>query len=134
MSQRLSETVYDSLYTNVGSFHEDCVYCGLPATGWDHVPPLHLVARMAEEDRNRANLRKYPSCKECNSFLGGLILRTFSERKARVKQKLRQKYRKYLGMVDWSEEELDEVDPRSRALYLEPYSKLSKIVKFRIAW
>lgn len=131
MAVRTDVRIFDCLYEPIDG--DECVYCGLPRTGWDHVPPLHFVARMAEEDRNRANLRKYPCCQECNSFLGSHILRTFEDRKRHVRARIRRKYRKWIEMPDWDSEELSELSTEDARRYIQSHARFSRAVKSRLA-
>lgn len=50
------------------------------------------------------------ACSECNGLLGSHYFPTLAKRKEWVKGKLRDRYRKFLGMPDWKLEELAEID------------------------
>lgn len=111
MPRKQDEAIYDGIYTETGKIGDPCVYCGQPSDCYDHVPPLHYIARLSQADIHGYKLKKHPACVECNSYLTGLVLLTKKERRLRVKEKLRSKYKSYLKMPFWDEEELEELDP-----------------------
>lgn len=57
-----------------------CRYCGAGARGWDHVPALDVVARMAEPERDATDCRVVRCCGPCNTRLSRLDLRTVEAR------------------------------------------------------
>jgi hypothetical protein len=64
-----------------------CVYCGAPATDWDHLRPLVKNKRptgFIDEIRNRV-----PSCAPCNQSKGGSDWRKWMEGNARGSPKTR---------------------------------------------
>jgi hypothetical protein len=67
-------------------------YCGQPASTWDHVPPRHFLARVTDIEIVTKRLVKVPSCRQCNSWLGGLLLMTIGQRREYVRDKFFQKY------------------------------------------
>lgn len=111
---KLDEAVYDSLYSHEGELGDPCVYCGVESCGWDHVPPLHYVGRLSDEDRKRSRPRKLPSCEECNKVLGGVVLTSLHDRRAWVKRQLRRRYAHQLRIPEWREDELAELTGRTR--------------------
>lgn len=120
----------DCLYDNIGSLDDPCVYCGSPSMVYDHVPPLHYVDRAKDEPES---LRKYPACSECNSALSGLILLTLKERRKRIREYLRKKYKSFLSMPRWSEDELSELEPQF-ADEIRRASRFAEIVKLRVSF
>lgn len=91
-----------------------CYYCGLPATTKDHAIPRCLLSTLADDpDALRhlmSNRREtVPACRECNCLLGPSVQDTLEERKHFLKERLRRRYRRYLGIRNWSEEDLAEM-------------------------
>jgi hypothetical protein len=84
-----------------------CYYCGQLATDIDHIPPQ--VARSKLFDlgfMDRYPIHELPCCRECNSILGDRLPWTLNERRAYVKKRLRERYRKFLEIPDWTDSEL----------------------------
>lgn len=123
------------------AFWEPCYYCGVPANGIDHVVPQSLLdewLRLGDIENyqlatGRGRKLTVPSCQQCNSILGAKYDPTLDERKQRLKDRLRTKYAKVLGMPDWTPEELDELGPRLRE-HVEQGMKLKAMARRRIAW
>ena len=130
---RHSSLRFDASYKEIGRIGDPCAYCGTESTVYDHVPPLHYVARMAENDINTSNLRKIPACSECNSALNGLILTTINDRRKRIKEYLRKKYRSFLKMPKWDEEELAELEPNF-ADEIRRASRYAEFIKKRVGF
>ncbi len=103
------------LYQHAGPYGLDvCVYCGDPANTIDHVCPVWHVARLFDHiadhaHRLRHGLLTVPSCRDCNSRLGGFIAYCVSEKREELKRRLRRKYQHLLGEYDWQPEELAEL-------------------------
>ena len=102
----------DCAYNRVGMLGDPCTYCGVEAFTWDHVPPLSQYSLLDEELREESNPRMFPCCQECNSFLGARLLLTVKARRKFIKEKLQKKYRKFLSMPKWDEDELEELSER----------------------
>lgn len=130
MNYARRKAIFDCLYDCVGSLDDPCVYCGMPPTAYDHVPPLHYAERAKEEI---TTFKKFPACSECNSCLNGLILLTLKERRKRVKEYLRKKYKSFLSMPRWSEDELEELDPRF-AEEIRRASRFAEGIKNRVSF
>ena len=120
----------DAVYDRVGSLDDPCVYCGAPSTSYDHVPPLHYAERVIDDCQS---FRKYPACVECNTALNGLVLLTLKERRKRVKEYLRKKYRSFLSMPAWSEDELAELEPKF-ADEIRRASRFAELIKSRVSF
>jgi|APFre7841882654_1041346.scaffolds.fasta_scaffold65178_3 hypothetical protein len=133
MAKRQSETIFDHLYMETGRIGDPCVYCGQPSDSHDHVPPLHYVMRVKQADADAIRLRKHPACRECNSILGGAIILTLQERRKHVKAHLRKKYKSYLRMPFWDEDELSQMEPRF-AEQIRRSARYSEFIKARIAF
>ena len=113
--QRLHRlATYSQLYSFTGAEISDegypmCVYCGDPATGRDHVPPLTQV-----EEYRRLGLEKeayllVPCCKSCNSFGGNNLQASIFERIEFIKDRISRKFARYLKQTEWDEEEIEEL-------------------------
>lgn len=117
-------------YERVGSISDPCVYCGAPASTFDHVPPLHYAARNPDCEMQ---FKKHPACSECNSALGGSILLTMKERRDYIRQYLRRKYSSYLKMPRWDEDELNEMSGKM-ADEIRRSSRFAEYVKQRVGF
>jgi hypothetical protein len=89
-----------------------CVYCGVPADTIDHIPPRYVRLTLIELKLDT----RYPfvevrACRECNTLLGTRAFWTVTQRKAFIKRVLRSRYRKYLKIPAWTNEELNELGP-----------------------
>jgi hypothetical protein len=122
----------DCLYGSIGELGDPCVYCGLTSICWDHIPPLHFVDRLSETDRAKFRLRTVPSCRECNSFLGGQILSTIQERRRYVKERIRRKYKSWIEMPEWTIEEVAELSTEDAKAYIASHARFSVVVRRRL--
>jgi hypothetical protein len=96
-----------------------CTYCGALADSVDHVVPRHILKRAGELELNLSNVFRMrswqvPACCECNSMIGGRLFATLAERRACAHAGIRRKYRQYLAIPNWDEEELAEMGPLMR--------------------
>lgn len=66
-----------------------CRYCERPAKGWDHVPALDVVARMAEGERDATQCVVVRCCAGCNRKLSRLDLRTVEARTTYLRDRQR---------------------------------------------
>jgi hypothetical protein len=87
-----------------------CAYCGQIADTEDHVPPRSarpylLAANIAHSFLSVA------ACRECNNLLSYLPYWTVSDRRAYIKKRLAQKYKRLLAIPGWSDSELKELGP-----------------------
>lgn len=122
----------DFLYENIGQLSDPCTYCGMDASGWDHIPPLHFISRIDVKDIKH-KLRKVPCCKECNCIIGGILLFTIQERRSYVKRHLKIKYRSILKIPKWNNCELSEL---GYSLYTSALggSNKSDSIRYRLSW
>lgn len=109
---------------------ESCVYCGIPADTYDHVPALSVV--QASPDRDSLSCYLVPACRECNSLLGTQGL-TVLERRSIVKRKLKNRYRPFLKCAKWTRDELDDLGPGLRNL-VESGADIGEWMRRRLAW
>ena len=90
-----------------------CVYCGVPASTIDHVVPLSAISALANmiliNGPPIEGLFLVPSCGECNSIAGSQMFRTIGAKRRYIHWRLSRKYRRFIELPDWSDEELDEM-------------------------
>lgn len=127
------EALYDHMYKTVGGRYGFCVYCGIPSETLDHVPPLSLTNMLNDKARSELDFIKVPACGECNSILNDSPILSVSDRRYKVRDALRRKYKSALNMPRWDEDELSELDA-SMADEIRLASKRAEWVKGRITW
>ena len=99
-----------------------CYYCGNPADTTDHVVPRSLLIAITDsgvDDLTAAAMKRgrrmtVPACRECNGMAGAKYHETLAERTEFVRERLNRRYRKVLGIPDWSAAELAELEPGLR--------------------
>ena len=117
-----------------------CYYCGMPASTKDHVIPKAIL-KTFDIQFNSESLHQYiknrtllvPSCRECNNLLGATIQESLTARKAYLKKKLKQRYKKVLKMPKWTEEELNQMGKNLRSSIIASMNE-KELIKKRIAW
>lgn len=128
---------------NFGALQADltpCVYCGVPASSKDHVPPvsirdwLYLQQGLEAEMRRRFPPVEVPACHECNTLLGARWPWTVLGRKARIKIILRIRYRKVLAIPEWSDYEIGRLEDSPLKAKLLDKLALQQKIKERLAW
>lgn len=85
-----------------------CWYCGEPSTCHDHTYPLIALQQLygvADLPSPRL-LLIVPACGECNGLLGDRVFPNHGRRKAYVKKRLRQRYKRLLELPSWEASEL----------------------------
>ncbi len=99
---------YTRHYTAEGYY---CFYCGDPAEGLDHVPPISMIDNMPYEKRKRDKIPAVTlaCCSECNSALSSRRLQTVDDRLLFLESYYDAKFKKQNAM--WSEEEIEELGP-----------------------
>jgi hypothetical protein len=117
-----------------------CYYCGQPADSIDHVIPQYLLRQLVAlgdaeitKDILRQRALKDWACRECNCLAGSSMQDSLVERKQFIKEKLRKKYRKIVGLPRWDDDELNEMGYVLRS-YIENTAKLKEFILQRIAW
>jgi hypothetical protein len=106
-----------------------CTYCGVPATGRDHVIPQNLRGRMENWYE-----KTVPSCGECNSLMSTYDPgHTIATRRAYVKAQLRRRYATALQTPEWSEAQLRALGFHLRRC-VETRLRLKAITRKRLAW
>lgn len=123
--------VYDFLYEEQGEVGDPCYCCGVESSGFDHVPPLHYVERLAEDGRRSLRLHKYPCCSECNRVLGGRLLLTKKSRLEFIQQRLEVKHQGLLAVLTWTPKEMAELGPRLKG-DIQAHVALAKSIQARI--
>jgi hypothetical protein len=95
-----------------------CAYCGDPATESDHVVPISHLARLAAPRLDHPDLKRglvvVPACRPCNVMLRSFVAFSVDAKRDELKRRLRSKYRRLLGAVEWDQDELDELGPSLR--------------------
>lgn len=125
---------YDALYRETGRYGDPCSYCGQVADTLDHIPPLLRVEMLTAAGQEcDGPYVKVPACIECNSALTSLNKMTLKERRAHVRGYLRKKYKKFLKIPNWDEDELAEVDP-AFAKEIRASVNFANHVRARLAW
>lgn len=128
-------SLYDHLYDRRGELGDPCVYCGIPSSGWDHIPPIVHIARMHDAGAEiEAVPRKVPACGECNSLLGSVLLTTIQARRHELKRRLREKYRRIVSMPEWDEDELAELSTEDAREYIRAHLAAARYLKSRLGW
>ena len=106
---------YRILNAERGPFYNLCIYCGLPATCRDHVPPLSRVSDYESLGLKREMYLLVPSCTQCNHLLGNSLQDTLIDRVEYLKDKLSRRFVKKLQAQDWDDDELLELGPTLRS-------------------
>jgi hypothetical protein len=86
-----------------------CVYCGIPATTYDHFVPLsavHLIADCLDQIPGKVLV---PSCGECNGIASDRVFPTIAAKRRYIHGRLRKKHRRLLDIPHWSDGELSEL-------------------------
>lgn len=114
-----------------------CYYCGQIATSIDHVIPHSIRQRLSEGIENpiTALTITVPSCRECNSTLGARVYGngTLKDRKEACKVHIRKKYKNFLKIPIWTENEIKELGPELE-MYVRHGLILKQFVESRLRW
>lgn len=89
--------------------HGICIYCGRRGSTKDHLLPRDWTG-----DAKRHFVATVPACGTCNSLLGRVLTWSITERRAIAHERLRRHYRKILGQVDFTPEQVNEFGPGIR--------------------
>jgi hypothetical protein len=110
-----------------------CEYCGLACLEIDHVPPKCVRPIIFDlRIRDKIEFVEVRCCRECNSLLGHKPLWTVASRKAYIKKQLRKRYKKYLALPNWDENELRMLGYRLRK-HVEQGLAIRDLTRKRIA-
>ena len=101
-----------------------CFYCGVSATGMDHVIPYCVNGHKTDA---------VPCCKECNTLLGSYVIGDCWQKKECLSGILQKRYRKELCFRDRSEHELNELGYNFRCS-VESSMVLKSILEARVAF
>lgn len=110
-----------------------CEYCGIVSDTVDHIPPTSIRPTLIE-----LNLQlifpfiEVRACRECNSTLSDRGLWTVELRRQCIAERLARRYRTYLEIPDWSQDELNTLDDRLRALTVQGLA-VRDLTRLRIA-
>lgn len=105
----------------------DCVYCGYPADTDDHIVPVSY------KYAGKRTTTQFPgetvaACIDCNRELGAQLLFTVKLRKNYIAQYLKNKLGR-LHLVEWTDEELEELGPNLKASILQVNAEYKKLRK-----
>lgn len=120
------------LYCPNKDFRYFCHYCGMPALALDHVPPLNALPSLLME-YDKLNYLKVPCCNECNIIGADHPHLDIIERQKYIKQKLKEKYQKYIKSPDWEDYEIEELGYRMRQL-IEASMSIKYLVAYRLTY
>ena len=97
---------YTRHYTAEGYY---CFYCGDPAEGLDHVPPISMIDTMPYKKRKQDRIPAVTvaCCKECNGALSSRRLSTVDDRLMFLESYYDAKFKKQNAM--WTEDEIQEL-------------------------
>jgi hypothetical protein len=110
-----------------------CFYCGVPADTVDHVPPRIARPLLIEHNVTRWKFVEVPACQECNSYLGARQPWDLAGRKAMMKQFLRRRYRAFVEMPEWTDEEKTALG-RGLSDFVTESQVLARLIRARLAW
>jgi hypothetical protein len=108
-ARRKRYKLFDRRYVRHGYIGDPCVYCGRESSGYDHVPSLAHVEHLYDVGLTRGDLRKLPSCRDCNSILGRDGSDDVESRAEVVAKYYGRKFRKFLSVPNWRDKELKAV-------------------------
>lgn len=103
-----------------------CLYCGRVATSEDNFPPVDFTGPYGPG-------LLLPACAECNSAIGSAHPTAIEGRVARAKAAIRRRYRKFLGHIEWSTDELEDMAPAFRCEY-GAWGSIKRETHDRLAW
>lgn len=105
-----------------------CIYCGELADTLDHLLPATWTGTAA-----RRRIPVVPACRECNSTLNDKHITDVAERRSYVQAAYRAKYRKYLRVILWSDDDLMAMGPSLRLAIVEQMAKHERAMR-RMSW
>ena len=123
MSARdINKELYQQLYKEWSLVDQSdrfkCYYCGEPASTKDHQPPISVIDRFITSDFGFECVM-VPCCTHCNSMLGAYASTTLADRFYELKNRLRDKYKKFFRLAGvWEIEELMELGDSLRSMIL----------------
>lgn len=137
-SRRHDISICGHLYKKKFRNYKFCVYCGDPATEWDHVFPVSVAANVDWMSNRtlyeyRRGLVMVPSCGECNNVACDGIYKSVVEKRNAIHIVLRRRYRKILSVPLWSDDELSELGHSMRTSVLASQAALLRLLR-RITW
>ncbi len=95
----------DCRHVYMRDHRHDCYYCDEPAESIDHIWPQSIGHGLGDQ---------VPACMECNGILLACHPTSHILRMKELHAKLAKKYKKYLAMQRWTDEELAELGPGLR--------------------
>ena len=112
-----------------------CYYCGDQGDTIDHVPAISIAYSIGPDrlESMGVSLIKVTACRECNALLGDLPLNTLDERVVYLYDKFQTRYKKYLKMAYWDNDELDEIEGMLRS-YVESANDVKIYIERRLSY
>lgn len=95
----ITRAVYDPEYREIKIKYQNrivCFYCGMPATGVDHQPPLSRIdeyKKICVQKGKDMRLIKVSCCGECNRLLSNSVFSSFKAKLDNLRMRLKKKYR-----------------------------------------
>ena len=112
---------------------QPCIYCGVPACAYDHIPPRAMRERMKDLGDYTGTWVEVPACTWCNSTLNDLALLTITDRKLYIKQAIRKKFKRLLDAPDWTDEAIASLGYTLGTKIKADMNK-KKLIRSRLAW
>lgn len=115
---------------------DPCVYCGLLSTDKEHVFPISWINSSKELFAAGFDIKIpkeviVPSCRECNLIATDHLFRTFTEKKAYIREKLLKRYKKFMSFKVWTNEEINELSGNlCQQVFM--FNEVAKVLKNRM--
>lgn len=103
-------TRWNQLYKHINT-NNTCIYCGLPAVTFDHVPPISRVDDYRAMQLESEVYLLVPSCNQCNSLLSNSLQENIICRMDTLKIKLKRKLNKHIMDIEWTDSEIAALGP-----------------------
>ena len=105
-----------------------CFYCGDPATGLDHMPPLFYMDSLSLGyiKKNKISCALLPCCTECNLKGGNKMHLTVMDRLLFLESTYEKHFKKMKSL--WSADEIDELGPSLRSFVIAKQEKINRYI------
>lgn len=130
--------IYDVHYRTKFEWFRQCIYCGEPAHGVDHVWPIIRcvgleLARPSVRREMKQGLNRVPCCAECNLLAGARPFRLIREKRAFIHALIARKYKRLCTSIIWDEDDLQDIGRNLRSKIVADMNKAIEIRR-RLAW
>lgn len=119
--------------SGLGKTSKPCFYCGVPATGIDHLPPRSVRPTLIAQGIKRWPFEEIDSCQECNSISAARPPWDKEGRKRKIKKLLAKRYRKFLRIPEWSDAEISRMGDRMKDFIIAGRI-IAELCKKRLKW